>query len=42
MVQHKPIDMQRLWEMAQQGKNAQEIMTELDIADKAEYCVTLA
>lgn len=32
----KPIDMQRLWELAQQGKDAQEIMKELNISDRAE------
>ncbi len=33
MVQQKPIDLKRLWELAQQGKNAQEIMKELDISE---------
>ena len=35
MVQEKPIDMQRLWELAQQGKNAREILQELDISEMA-------
>ncbi|MGB3222462.1 MAG: hypothetical protein WBB23_06645 [Desulforhopalus sp.] len=35
MVQQKPIDLKRLWELAQQGKNAQEIMKELDISEMA-------
>ncbi len=34
-MQQQPIDMQRLWKLAQQGKDAQEIMQELDISDKA-------
>lgn len=33
MVQQKPIDLKRLWELAQQGKDAQEIMKELDISE---------
>ncbi len=36
MVQQKPIDMKRLWELAQQGKDAHEIMQELDISEMAE------
>ncbi len=36
MVQQKPIDMQRLWELAKQGKDAQEIMKELDITEMTE------
>ena len=35
MVQEKPIDMQRLWELAQQGKNAREILQELNISEMA-------
>ncbi len=35
MVQQKPIDLKRLWELAQKGKNAQEIMKELDISEMA-------
>lgn len=33
MVQRKPIDLKRLWELAKQGKNAAEIMKELDISE---------
>lgn len=35
MVQQKIVDLKRLWELAQQGKNAQEIMRELDISEMA-------
>jgi hypothetical protein len=33
MADNTRIDMKRLWEMAQSGKSAQEIMKELDITD---------
>lgn len=33
MIQQKPIDLKQLWELAQQGKDAQEIMKELDISE---------
>ncbi len=36
MVQQKPIDMKRLWELAHEGKDAQEIMQELDISEELE------
>ena len=35
MIQQKPIDLQRLWELAHQGKDAEEIMRELDITEMA-------
>ena len=35
MEQHLNINEKRLWELAQQGKDANEIMKELDIADMA-------
>lgn len=35
MEQQKQIDEKRLWELAQQGKDADEIMAELDITDRA-------
>ncbi len=33
MVRESTVDMQRLWDLAQKGKDAQEIMKELDISD---------
>ena len=35
MKRRTAIDVQRLWEMAEQGKPAREIMQELDITDMA-------
>lgn len=35
MVEQRPIDLQRLWELAEEGKNAQEIMQEMNISDEA-------
>jgi len=35
-MEQQPVDMKRLWQLAQEGKNAQEIMQELNISDRAE------
>ena len=35
MVQQKPIDLKRLWELAKQGKDAQKIMNKRDISEMA-------
>jgi len=35
MVRQSTVDMKRLWELAEEGKDAQEIMKELNISDMA-------